>query len=71
MTAPVDTAIAPVHTMTMRDGTVITTTWNDTHKQAATRIAAPAVFRKVFPCGVLGAFRVVTWELASAGGNLS
>jgi hypothetical protein len=57
------TAIDSVHTMTMADGTVVTTTWHDTRAQANTRIAQPAAatFRKVFPCGILGNFRAVTW----------
>lgn len=59
-------AIDTVHTMTMKDGTIVTTTWHDTIEQANARIAAPLVasFRKVFPCGILGAFRAVTWESA-------
>lgn len=57
-------AIDTVHTMTMRDGTVVTTTWHNTRREANARIAAPAVasFRKVFPGGVLGKFRAVTWS---------
>lgn len=57
-------AIDTIHTMTMRDGTVVTTTWHDTKAEANERIQAPAVatFRKVFLGGVLGAFRAVTWS---------
>lgn len=57
-------AIDTIHTMTMRDGTVVTTTWHDTKAQANARIAQPEVasFRKVFKGGVLGNFRAVTWS---------
>ncbi len=57
-------AIETVHTMTMRDGTVVTTTWHDTRAAAAARIAEPAIasWRKVLPGGCLGAFRAVTWS---------
>ena len=57
-------AIDSVHTMTMTDGTVVTTTWHNTKREALARIAAPTVaaFRKVLPGGVLGAYRAVTWS---------
>lgn len=56
-------AIDTVHTMTMSDGTVVTTTWHNTRREANARInaVAGATFRKVFPCGILGAFRAVSW----------
>jgi hypothetical protein len=56
-------AIDTVHTMTLTDGTLVTTTWHDERKDAEARIAAVegATFRKVFICNVLGAFRAVTW----------
>ena len=64
MVGGMNEAINTVHTMTMRDGTVVTTTWHNTKAVAKARIAAPtsATFRKVFPGGCLGAYRAVTWE---------
>lgn len=60
-------AIDAVHTMTMTDGTVVTTTWHDDKASALARINAPSVasFRKVFDerttGSILGNFRAVTW----------
>lgn len=59
-------ALDTVHTMTMKDGTVVTTTWHNTRGAASSRIAKPryATFRKVFhePRGSLGPYRAVTWS---------
>lgn len=54
------------HPFTHKDGTVVTTTWHDTRRDALFRIATPktATFRKVFheKHNILGAYRAVTWS---------
>lgn len=42
----------------------VVTTWHATAAEARARVAsvAGAVFGKVFPGGILGKFRAVTWE---------
>jgi hypothetical protein len=63
-----NTAVDAVHTDTMNDGTLVTTTWHDTKAEAMTRIASVkgATFRKVFDerkrGAILGNFRAVTWQ---------
>lgn len=57
-------AVDCIHTLTMTDGSVVTTTWHDTRDAANARISEPylASFRQVLPGGALGAFRAVTWS---------
>ena len=66
MTKTTEKAIDTVHTMALPDGRVITTTWHDTLEEAQARINTPATasFRAVFPGGVLGLYRAVTWSVA-------
>lgn len=67
-TAKLDEEIAEAlsHRYTMKDGTVVTTTWHESRVAANRRIKKPAVatFRKVFhePRSALGPYRAVTWE---------
>ncbi len=61
-------AIDTEHIMRMSDGMVVITTWHDTRKEAQARIVSVpnTTFSKVFPCGILGAFRAVTWTKEAA-----
>ena len=61
-----DKAIDTVHTLKMKDGRVITTTWHDTRAEANKRVKSTAgrdpSKDRVLPGGVLGQFRAVTWS---------
>lgn len=59
-------AFEGVHTLSMPDGRVITTTWHNTRAQAKARIkdtmGRDPDYDRVFPDKVLGNFRAVTWS---------
>jgi len=59
-------AIDTVHTLKLRDGRVITTTWHDTRAQANDRIkntpGRDPDYDRVLPDKILGNFKAVTWS---------